>query len=215
VLVFFFGAMMPDRSAEGDVPQWWIYTRLSQYGYNESNWVREKGFATFEEAEAYLDGPSHPWPENAKRCDNSWLGPIKAQALSGRGQFFAGPWLRDALKMSESDETETFEQVFDQEWEASATDTIPHVMDQMESEGLLPKVEDPGGPAVLSKEQYKQVQLRADKYKLPEIECWLDASWNFFEIEVNARRQLGHMNPDENAGYERRLLALPLTLKTC
>jgi hypothetical protein len=194
-------------------PQWFVYTRLGQYGYGESSWFTQKDFATANEANAFLDGPSHEWPDSATRLHNGWLGPVKALAVCDGGPSFKGPWLREAVRVSNSDKNETFAQIFDNEWETSATDAIPYVMEQMESEGLLPKSDDPWGPPVLSKEQHRQVQRRAAQHKLPAIECALDKKWNFFEIELSARRRLGHLNPDEATGYERRLFAVALDLE--
>jgi hypothetical protein len=55
---------MSDASAAQSSPQWFTYTELGQYGYAEQNWFSEKGFATRQEAEAFLDGPAYDWPES-------------------------------------------------------------------------------------------------------------------------------------------------------
>lgn len=204
---------MPDESAKQNSEKWLVYTRLSQYGYSEQNWVSEKRFAIVEDAEAFLDGPSHNWQDSAKRREDGWRGPIKAQALSSGGESFVGPWLRDALKISKSDKVETYDEIYEAWWDSTGADAVPHVMEQMDSEGLLEKTADSTGHSAYTPEQNKQIQLRADKYKGLEIECFLDSNWNFFGIRTNAKRRLGHVNPDEEAGYEHRLFAAALDLE--
>lgn len=204
---------MSDKLLKQESERWLVYTRLGQYRYSEQNWFAERRFTTYEDAEAFLYGPSHDWPDSAKRREDGWRGPIKAKALSVGGRSFAGPWLRDALKISKSDKIETYDQMYEAWWESTGADAVPYVMAQMDSEGLLEKTDDLTGHPAHTDEQKKQVQLRADKYKRPEIECFLDSGWNFFEIRTNAKRRLGYVNPDEETGYEHRLFAAALDLE--
>jgi hypothetical protein len=204
---------MSDKTLKQESERWLVYTRLTQYGYSEQNWVTDRRFDTLEDAEAFLEGPSHDWPDSAKRREDGWRGPIKAEALSTGAESFSGPWLRDALKISKSDKIETYDQMYEAWWESTGADAVPYVMAQMDSEGLLEKTDDLTGHPAYTDEQRKQVQLRAGKYKRPEIECFLDSGWNFFEIRTNAKRRLGHVNPDEETGYEHRLFAAALDLE--
>jgi hypothetical protein len=144
---------MPGESAKENSEEWLVYTRLSQYGYREQNWFDERRFTVLVDAEAFLDGPSHEWSDSAKRRENGWRGPIKARAPSTGGQSFAGPWLRDALKISKSDTVETYDQIYEAWWESTGADSVPHVMAQMDSEGLLEKTDDLTGiqPIPMSK----------------------------------------------------------------
>src|SRR2546425_636707 len=97
---------MSDASAAQSSPQWFAYTELGQYNYSEHDWVSDKGFATRQEAQAFLGEPAHDWPQSQNRSNNGWRGPIKLEPLSGDGDYFTGPWLADALKDAD----------FDREW---------------------------------------------------------------------------------------------------
>jgi hypothetical protein len=200
---------MSNESAEQSSPQWFAYTELGQYNYAEGDWFSEIGFATFDQAEAFLDGPANDFLGSRSRRDNGWHGPIEVQMLSDRHELFKGPWLRDVLTISKTDKNETFEQTFEVEWKMTAADAIPHVVNGMEREGLLPKSHG----LAISKAQRKLVQGRTDKYRLPELECALDEGWSFFEIEMDARQRLGHLNPNDAAGYEFRLFSAALDLE--
>src|SRR5437899_2796532 len=113
---------MAGASEERCSPQWFAYTRLGQYNYAERDWFSEKGFATRQEAEAFLDGPAHDWPESPRRSDNAWCGPIKLEPLSGHGDYFTGPWLADALKDADFDSERTWNQRFDADFAACGAD---------------------------------------------------------------------------------------------
>jgi hypothetical protein len=200
---------MAGASADNSSPHWFVYTALGQYAYAETNWFSDRSFATVDQAEAFLDGPAHDFPGSPSRRYSGWYGPIEVQVLSAGREPFKGPWLRDVLIISKIDNAETFEQIFEVEWKMSAADTISRVMGEMECEGLIPKSDD----FVLSKELKTLVQGRTEKYRLPELECALDESWDFFEVAMDARRRLGHLNPNDAVGYEFRLFSAALDLE--
>ncbi len=69
------------------------------------------------------------------------------------------------------------------------------------------------GPPNLTPSHHKKVQHRLRDLRLPDIECYLNEMWEFPVIEINARRRLGHINPDVSMGFRNRLLSAALDLQ--
>src|SRR5712664_3150719 len=72
---------------------WFTYTWLGRHPYTETNWFKEEGFITREEAEVFLARPEN---------DHDWRGPIKSVPLCGVGEAFDDSSLRD-FKIDDSD----------------------------------------------------------------------------------------------------------------
>src|SRR5260370_38834789 len=132
------------------------------------------------------------------------------------GLQFSCRSLGDRLAFGDSDPEETWEAFFKTFWQDAAVDQIPAVMAELEQEGVIQSArtsDDPLGPVTLSPAQHNLIQERLRKYRLPEIECYLADSWDFTSIAVNARRRLGHVNPDPSKSFMNRLLAAALDLE--
>jgi hypothetical protein len=144
------------------------------------------------------------------------MGPIPIVSLSNTGEVpFAGPRLEERLRFSDTDEEETFHELFDNFWQDDAVDQIPRVMSELEENGEIPGVpaSDRWGPPILTADHHKKVQRRLRNLRLPDIDCYLSETWGFPVIETDARRRLGHINPNVSIGFGNRLLSAALDLQ--
>jgi hypothetical protein len=107
---------MAGTPAEQSSPQWFVYTRLGPVWIRRAELVQRKRLATRQEAQAFLDGPSHDWPES-----RAWCGPVKLEPLSYYG-YFTGPWLADALKDADFDSEWTWDRIFNADFAACGAD---------------------------------------------------------------------------------------------
>jgi hypothetical protein len=194
---------------------WIVFTRLDRNAiYRDTELCQEEKFETYEQADTFLE-LSHRQGGSARKY-NGWIGPIPIIGVSDEGEApFAGPRLEERLRFSDTDEEESFHEFFDNFWQDDAVDQIPRVIGELEQSGEIPGApsSDLWGPPILTPNHHKKVQQRLRDLRLPDIECYLNEMWAFPVIEINARRRLGHINPDVSMGFRNRLRSAALDLQ--
>ncbi|MBI3681127.1 MAG: hypothetical protein HY235_12115 [Acidobacteria bacterium] len=202
-----------------DQQGWVVHKQLDPESiYGEAVRLSTRRFEALSDAEAFLEGRNDEWAGRPARKLTGWMGPIPIVDLAGSANLhFQGPWLDDRIRFEANQLTHEsstgWKQLFETDWQDLGVDSVPFVMNQMEQEGVIPSPQgDECGPPLNSAQQ-REVLRRVRKYQLPEIECCLGETWDFFTIQSGARQRVGHVGSDPAGRLCNRLLAAAADLE--